>query len=213
MAVSSESIEKAFEQEAFYKDKNASLMMITLFLIGITIGLGGVVFLVRLVAKPPPIYFPTTSFGALLTEQPLERPGIENTILMNFVVEAVMAAHTFNFVNYTQVMDASSIYFTKEGYESYKSALINVKILDRLIEQKFVLRAIPTDAPQILLEKPFAGRYMWKIKVPMRFKYQNVKTEFGELIDITLIVMRVPTTESPNGVSILKMDLEVTGRG
>ena len=149
----------------------------------------------------------------MLTEQPLDQAGIEDSILMNFVAEAVMFSHTFNFVNYAQVMDGSSIYFTKDGYESYKTALTTAKIIDRLIEQKFVLRAIPTDAPQVLLEKPFAGRYMWKIKIPMRFKYQNVKAEFSELVDITLIVMRVPTTDAPNGVSILKIDLDVTGRG
>ena len=82
-----------------------------------------------------------------------------------------------------------------------------------MTEKKYVLRAIATDAPQVLLEKPFAGRYMWKIRIPMQFRYQNVKTDFGSLFEITLIVMRVPTAQSPNGVLILKYDLELKGAG
>jgi len=46
----------------------------------------------------------------------------------------------------------------------------------------------------------------------MRFKYQNVTSETLNPMAITMIVMRVPTTQAPLGVLILKYDLEVLPR-
>lgn len=198
------------EQEKFYQDSTFSLMLLAVFSLILAIGLAGFIVLFHPLVAPSPLYFPASAQGALIAQPPLSERGIGTPVLLNWVVEAMMASNTFNFVNYAAALDAASIYYTPDGYASYKSALDTAKIVDRVIKKKLILKATPTDAPQILLEKPLAGRYMWKIKLPMKFSYQNVTTDIYDLMDVTLIVMRVPTTQSPNGVSILKFDLELT---
>lgn len=209
MSVSQEAQTQAVEQERYRGDKAIQIVLLALLSIALTVGIVGLIILLRDTAVPLPVYFTASADGALFPEKPLDQPSLETNELLNWVTEAMMESNTFNFIDYGSVIDAASVYYTKEGYESYKNTLNNTNILETVIQQKYVLKATAMDAPQLLLEKPFAGRYMWKIKIPMQFRYQNVKTDFSNLIDITLIVMRVPTTQAPNGVLILKYDLEV----
>jgi len=204
---------KAIEQERYHEDKSIQIIILALFSIALTVGIVGLIILLHSSVVPPPTYFAAMPNGALFPEKPLDQPGLETNELLNWITEAMMESNTFNFIDYNRVLDAASVYFTKEGYASYKNALATANIIDTVTQKKYVLRAVATDAPQLLLEKPFAGRYMWKIRIPMQFKYRNVRTEFGTLVEITLIVMRVPTAQSPNGVLILKYDLEQKGRG
>lgn len=202
---------KIVERHAYLSDQTPKVALILMLILGLVVIFLGTILFFRGSVAPLPTYFRATSQGALIPETPLDKPGISTNELLNWVTEAMMVSNTFNFVNFDRVLDTASHYYTPEGFDSYKTALNNINIPDVVINNKYVLRAIATDAPQLLLEKPFAGRYMWKIKVPMQFRYQNVRMDFQTLMDITLIVMRVPTTQSPNGVLILKYDLESKG--
>lgn len=208
-AVIDEEGQKIFEQEKFYYDRFFQLVLLILLTIGLCLGAFGMIYLLRDISSPAPVYFNATEKGGLIEELPLDISNMDSNVLLNWVTEAMMASSTFNFINYQTILNNAKTYYTKEGFDSYNTALVNAKVVDRVVQKKYVLHSVPTDAPQVLLEKPFAGRYMWKIKMPMRFKYQNVTDNFGDAMDITLIVMRVPVSESENGVSILKYDLQL----
>ncbi len=212
MSVEGTAQKKITEQERFYYDRYAFTILIFSLLIILSIGLGGLIFLLRSSAVPPPTYFSATAFSELIEQAPLEQPNIRTNVLLNWISEAMMTVNTFNFINYNKVMNSASVYFTKEGFNSYQDALNTNKVVEQVLQRKLVLKAMPTDAPQVLLEKPFAGRYMWKIKIPMLFRYQSVAFNGSSHVDITLIVMRVPTIQSANGVSILKFDIDHSER-
>lgn len=201
------------EQQKYRADKAFQVLFLLLLCLAFAVGIVGFMLLLRSTVVPPPVYFLAGTDGALVQEKPLDQPGLETNELLNWITEAMMESYTFNFVDYNTVIDAAKVYYTKEGYESYKTVLDTTKITEAVTTNKLVLTGIATDAPQLLLEKPFAGRYMWKIKIPMRLRYQNVRTDFNSAVDVTVIVMRVPTTESPNGVLILKLDLEQRVQG
>lgn len=196
------------EQEKFYQDRIGLLMLLTLLLLVSGTMILGIIVMLRKTALPPPTYFSATDIDQLISEAPLEQTGIGTNVLFNWITEAMMNCNTYNFISHAKVIDSASLYFTPEGYETYKNALTEAKIVDKVVNEKLILKAVPSDAPQILLEKPFAGRYMWKIKIPMKFRYQNVTTDITDQIEINLIVMRVPTTQSPLGISILKFEME-----
>lgn len=199
--------QKITEQEKYSHDKIFYLILSILLALGLVASVLGMMYLFNLAANPAPTYFTATEQGGLISEVPLESTNMETNALLNWVTEGMMMANTFNFINYQTVLDNARVYFTKEGYDSYTNALTNAKIIDRVIQKKLVLHSVPSDAPQVLLEKPFAGRYMWKVRAPMNFSYQSMTDDHGEAMDVTLIVMRVPTTESENGILILKYDL------
>ncbi len=212
MSTDSDTVVKAFEREDFYRDKQGHLRLISFLLIVLAVSFGGVIFLLRSLSVPAPLYFSAEATKALVAEAPLDKPSIQKNELLNWVAEGMMKAYTLNFINYQANIDKASVYFTREGFATYQAAFVNTKILERLLADKLVLKAVPTDAPNIIVDEPFAGRYMWKIKLPMRFQYESVTRLFSEMVEVTLIVMRVPTSQSPNGVSILKINLDVVGR-
>jgi hypothetical protein len=196
------------EQEKFYGDKYFALFLFVGLLALLSAGLLQLIFLLRSTAAPPPTFFSVTESGALLEEAPLDKPNIDENVLLNWVAEAMMTVNTYNFVNYASAIEAAEAYFSKEGYATYKQFIERSGIVRNLVEKKLVLKATPLDSPHVVLGKVFAGRYMWKVKIPMRFRYQSVRFEnYGEF-EITLIVMRVPTRESSNGILILKYLLE-----
>ena len=196
------------EQENFFGDKYFALFLFVGLLGLLALGLLQLIFLLRSTAVPPPTYFNVTESGALLQEIPMDKPNVDENVLLNWVAEAMMTINTYNFVNYASVIQAAEVYFSKEGYASYKQAIEKFGIIKGIIEKKLVLKATPLDSPHVALGKIFAGRYMWKVKIPMQFKYQSVTFENYGQFEITLIVMRVSTTQSPNGILILKYMLE-----
>lgn len=212
MAVEETEQHRILEQEKYGSDKIFYLILTILLGLGLVVAFLGIMYLFNIAATPPPTSFKATEQGGLITELPLEEASMQTNVLLNWITEGMMLSNTFNFINYQNVLDNARVYFTKEGYDSYTNALANIKIVDRVIQKKLVLHAVPSDAPQVLLEKPFAGRYMWKVKLPMNFSYQSMTDSYFDAMDITLIVMRVPTTESENGILILKYDLTPSGR-
>jgi len=196
------------ERERFYNDRIGSLLLLAGLLGGVAVIFGILNIFLYSISVPPPAYFQATQLGQILEEPPLDKPNIASNELLNWVIEAMMAAHTFNFMNYPRVLEEAKDYFTPEGYLEYLTAINNIGILDRLKKDKMVLVSAAVAAPEILKEGPFANRYLWKVKVPLGFNYRNVVTNVVDNVDITLLVMRVPTTQSPNGISILKYDIE-----
>lgn len=149
-----------------------------------------------------------TSNDQLIQEPDLDKPNLPNNSLLNWVASVLMESMTLNFVNYNMVIGSAKSYFTAEGYEYFKTAVQESKIIDRIVKEKLVQQAVAIDAPQITKEGILAGRYLWKIKMPMEFRYKNVTTTVSDNYDLTILVMRVPSMQSPMGVAILKYELE-----
>ncbi len=159
-----------------------------------------------------PVFFKSTDDGALVSDQPLNISNQPENKLLNGVADSIMRMNTFNFVNYEAIVQGASLFFLPEGYEEYKKSFQTFKIIDKVLAKKMVLLTTPLDAPHVVLEKVFANRYMWKIQIPVQFKYQNVDSESTDRYQITLVVTRVPITESPEGVLILKYDMQEISR-
>lgn len=157
---------------------------------------------------PVPVIFQSTEEGALMAEQPLDVSNQQENALLNWVADLVMTINTFNFVNHKDMVQAGSIFFMPAGYAEYREALQKFKIVEKVLERKLVLKAMPLDAPHVVLEKVFAGRYMWKIQIPVQFKYQSVGFSDIDQYQITLIVMRVPVSEAQRGILVLKYAME-----
>ncbi len=215
MAVNAETVKTMKETEAlvieqriFYRDR-AFWIVGCLLLLGILVCLllQFNLFL-RADIAPVPVIFQSTAEGALIAEQPLDVSNQQENVLLNWVVDLVMTINTFNFVNHETMVQAGNIFFMPAGYTEYQEALKKFKIVEKVLERKLVLKAIPLDAPHVVLEKVFAGRYMWKIQIPLQLKYQSVGFTNNEYYQVTLIVMRVPVSDAPRGILVLKYAME-----
>jgi len=205
--IEQESTEVLSEHDRFYRDRLGKLSLLVCLLVGVLVLLIFVSISLNTLKNPGPLFFRSGENGELIQEVPLNQPNMSINMLLNWLTEGMIAVNTFNFVHYPMKMEAAREYFTPEGYDSFTQALKDTRLLEMVITNKYVLRAMPTAAPQVIKEGELANRYLWKIKLPMAFQYKSMNTNLVDRADLTLLVVRVPTTVSAYGVKILRYEM------
>jgi hypothetical protein len=204
---SNEPTEELVEQSKYQTDRLGQMLLLVVLLSGATLLMLALLIILQKLRSPPPLFFKASQAAQLIDETPLDQPGMNVNVLFNWLVEGMINSHSFNFVNYATKLEAAKEYFTSEGYDSFTLALQDNKVPDRVITRKYVFRALPTAAPQIIKEGVLANHYLWKIKLPMTFQFLNATESLYDLADLTLLVVRVPTTQSALGIKILRYEL------
>jgi hypothetical protein len=204
-----EEVVQLSEKKLFYQDRVQAMWILVISLAVLTsllVILNLILF--KKIISPPKLYFQATEEKQIIPEVPLDKPGIETNVLLSWVVEGMNMAHTFNFMNYAQRMEKAHSYFSKEGYQDYTRVLENMGFLKEVVDKKLVMISMPLEVPEVLKEGALGNRYLWKIKMPIQFNYRSMRTQRVAQFELVLLVARVLNTQSPNGVSIYKYELQ-----
>ena len=186
----------------FYRDGYRSILKLAVFQSLIILGLIAAMFFVIQVHQPENRYFATTEDGRLIPMVALTEPNLSNPALMSWVAQSTTEVMTFGFADYRRRLQEASRNFTRRGWESFTQALQRSRIIESVEQNQQVITAAPAGAPILEQEGVVNGRYQWVVQIPMVLSYQaGSKTRRDNLL-ITLVVVRVPRLESPNGVGI-----------
>lgn len=186
----------------FYRDGYRSLLRLT-FIQGIVIlGLLGAMYFVIHIHQPENRYFATTEDGRLIPMVPLNQPNLSTPALMSWVAQASTEVMTFGFNDYRRRLQESSRNFTRRGWESFTQALQRARIIEMVEANQQVVTASPQGAPILESEGLVAGRYQWVVQLPLILTYQSGSKTRSDSLLVTVVVVRVPRLESPNGVGI-----------
>ncbi|MAF98284.1 MAG: type IV secretion protein IcmL [Micavibrio sp.] len=186
----------------FYRDGYRSLLKLALIQGVVIIFMIGIVFAIVQSREPENRYFATTEDGRLVPMVPLNQPNLSAPALMSWSAQAVTQVMTFGFNDYRTRLQEASNNFTKRGWESFTQALQRSRIIELVEAKQQVVTAAPTGAPIIVNEGLIAGRYQWQIQIPIVLSYQAGAQTRSDNLLVTLVVVRVPRLESPNGVGI-----------
>ena len=186
----------------FYKDRYRTLVKIA-FLEAIAI-VGLILSMVTLITvhQPQNVYFATTEDGRQVPMIPLSRPNLSKPALLSWATQAATEVMTFGFNDYRRRLQEASRHFTRLGWLSFTQALQRADLINAVRENRQAISAAPRSAPILLSEGVRNGRFQWEIRLPL-----NVTTSYGsgsksDVWDVRLVIVRVPTLESPNGVGI-----------
>lgn len=186
----------------FYRDGYRSILKLAVIQGIIIIGLIAAMFFVIHVHQPENRYFATTEDGRLMPMVPLSQPNLSTPALMSWVAQASTEVMTFGFNDYRRRLQESSRNFTRRGWESFTQALQRSRIIEMVETNQQVVTAAPQGAPILESEGVVQGQYRWVVQLPLTLTYQSgAKTRTDTLL-VTLVVVRVPRLESPNGVGI-----------
>lgn len=186
----------------FYRDGYRTMLRVAMVLALIILALIGVMVYVIKTNKTEYRYFATTEDGRLIPMAPLDEPNLSSPALMSWVAQASTEVMTFGFNDYRRRLQEASRNFTRRGWESFSAALQRARIIETVEAAQQVVTATPTGAPVIQSEGIVQGRYQWIVQLPMSLTYQaGAKTRTDNLL-VTLVIVRVPRLESPNGVGI-----------
>ncbi len=186
----------------FYRDGYRSLLKITLIQGVVILGLIGAMYYVIKVNQPQNYYFATTEDGRLIPMVPLSQPNLSTPSLMSWVAQSATGVMTFGFSDYRRRLQESSRNFTKRGWESFTQALQRSRIIEMVEVNQQIITAAPKGAPVLESEGLVAGRYQWVVQVPLILTYISGAKTYNTGLLVTIVVVRVPRLESPNGVGI-----------
>ena len=193
----------------FYRDRYRHALVTCLFLIGIVAALVGLSYYMYL-TRPTPKYFATTPDGKLLEMIPLNEPNLQTNTLLQWSARAATGAYTFNFVNYQTALQEVGKYFTTPGYDSFLKALKDSNNLEAVKAKKLVVSAVPTGTPVILKKGILRtnNQYGWEIQVPLLVSYQSANDYLRQNIIVTMLIVRISTLDSPDGIGIERFIVE-----
>ncbi len=186
----------------FYRDGYRLALRVAVLQSFIIFGLIGAMFFIIKVHQPENRYFATTEDGRLIPMVPLSQPNLSTPALLSWVAQAASETMSFSFSNYRRNLQESSRYFTREGWESFSKALQQAKIIESIEENVQELTAVPRGAPIVTQEGLVGGQYQWQVQIPMVLTYVSGSKQRSDSWIITIVVVRVPRLESPNGVGI-----------
>lgn len=189
-------------RNAFYRDGYRTLLKLSIVEALIILGLIGVMFYVVKVHQPENRYFATTEDGRLIPMVSLQEPNLSTPALMSWVAQASTEVMTFTFTDYRRRLQEASRNFTRKGWESFTKALEQSRIIELVEDNQQVVTAAPRGAPLLLEEGIRGGRYSWVVQIPMVVTYQSGSKSRSDNLMVTVVIVRVPRLESPNGVGI-----------
>lgn len=185
----------------FYRDGQLKLMVVLLLSVICNFILAST--LVYIFTHPPaPKYFATSINGRITPLYPLNEPNQSDSAILQWTNQAAVAAFSYNFVNYRTELQASSGFFTADGWDQFLSALQSSNNLDAVKAKKLIVSAVATKAPVILQKGILNGRYSWRIQMPILVTYQSASEFTQQSNVVTVLVTRVSTLNSPRGIGI-----------
>ena len=186
----------------YYKDGYRSLLKLALLQVIVIVGLIMAIFFVIHTNQPENRYFATTEDGRLVPMVPLNQANLSSPALMSWVAQSATEVMTFGFNDYRRRLQESSRNFTRRGWESFTQALERARIIEMVEANQQVVTAAPRGAPILQSEGLVNGRYQWTVQIPMIVTYQSGSKTRSDQLLVTIVVVRTPRLESPNGVGI-----------
>ena len=191
---------KARLRAMYSKESSVYMAYIISFLIGALIVASLVI--VRLYqTRPAPKYFAVNDNLQMYTLPSLKQPSLSLSTLSNWVSNAALQTHTFDFNSISDAISESKQYFTQAGYVSYLDAIANFR--DDIVENQLIVSCVIKEAPVIQRNFISQDKYYWLVEVPIILTFSSAAVSAKrEDRKLTLILNRVDSTENPYGVSI-----------
>lgn len=193
---------KVIVRNEFYRDGYRLALRVAVVQSFVILGLIAAMFYVVKIHQPENRYFATTEDGRLIPMVSLIQPNLSTPALMSWVAQAATETMTFGFNDYRRRLQESSRNFTSKGWESFTRALQGARIIEALEENSQVITAAPRGAPVMQSEGLVSGRYQWIVQIPMILTFQSGSKKRSARWMVTLVVVRVPRLESPNGIGV-----------
>lgn len=199
-------------RNSFYRDGQRKIMIVLLLSIFCNFVLAGILTYV-FTHPPEPKYFATSISGRITPLVALNEPNQSDSAVLQWANQAAIAAFSYNFVNYRTELQASSGFFTAEGWDQFLKALEDSNNLLAVKAKKLIVSAVATKAPVILQKGLLNGRYAWRVQMPLLVTYQSA-SEFSQQNNVvTVLISRVSTLNSPRGIGISQFVVGPAGGG
>lgn len=207
--VTDDALEMIVRRNEFYKKKYHAVFGI--YLLSLLTILFLLSILIYLIEHPTrPLYFIADPVSRLLRNIPNSEPNMTPDDVINWTIEAVEAAYSYDFVNYRAQLQNAQKYFSEYGWRNYMKGLTASNNLIGLTTRKLVFIAKVVNKPKIVNQGMLGNAYGWKLEMPLLVKYlqppaYDDQTSFPNAYVVSVIVQRQNLLQSYKGLAIIQM--------
>jgi len=159
-----------------------------------------------ILAKPEPVYFAAREDGGILPLVPVSTPFLSDGSVTNFAVEAVTRALTLDFANWRDDLTGAARYFEQpDGWNGFLDAIEQSDMLSYLRDHRLVSTVVANGAAIIESGLDDRKRYSWRVQIPLSMTYESASEISRERLLAEIVVSRLPTWESPEGVGVTQI--------
>jgi intracellular multiplication protein IcmL len=147
-------------------------------------------------------YYAESMEGSKRPLTALRYPNMNKEALLNWAASAATEVMTFGFSDYDARLYNTRFLFTPEGWVKFAPAVMSSDLLKSVQQSQQILTAVPRTQPVILWEGVVRGQYKWIVHVPLLLSIRAGELKTTKHIVAELHIVRVPTSEMPNGIGI-----------
>ncbi|AAO91125.1 type IVB secretion system apparatus protein IcmL.1 [Coxiella burnetii] len=201
MTKTSEGLKLVILRNAFYRDNYRRAIIVLLFALIINCGLAFMIFY-KWMYPPQPEYFATTADGRIIMLHPLSDPVLPDDFVLQWSTDAVRKAFSLDYEHWREQLQEASNNFTPDGWKWFLNSLKSTNNLKTLVDLKMVSNATVTGAPTVVRKEVVGGHFAWNIKMPLLVTYTSEGHTINMPMEVTLIVVRMPTQDYPQRIAI-----------
>ena len=173
-------------------------------LVGVCALFGG--YVVWREVQPPPVkYFASTPDFDPIPMTPLEEPVMANPALVQWAVDAALAAYSMDFWNYRQQSERAKANFLPAAWNGWAGSFISTGNLEKLRKDGMVAIAGTHRPAAIKREAVVEGRRTWEVEFPMDLAFVNSNGGVPERRWVTVIVTRTEDPKYPRRVAVAQL--------
>jgi hypothetical protein len=135
-------------------------------------------------------------------EAALDQASLDDKAVKEWAVKAASGAMTFGSKSFQQDFEGSAHYFTKTGWESFSGQLQRSHRFDEMRKSGQTITASASGPAVIDSQGAQDGKYQWVVKLPLSLNEATEEDTKQETIQVRMVIVRVPASESPDGVAI-----------
>lgn len=132
----------------------------------------------------------------------LDYPIVSRSEILRWSSQSVISVYNFDFSNWEVRVKEVAPLFTPNGFDRFQDALKLDGVLSGIVEQKLQVTAVVTGPPVIIAEGILAGRYTWKVNLPVLLTYISSSEVRQRSIYVTMVITRISVLDSPRGYAI-----------
>lgn len=159
-----------------------------------------------LILHHPNTYFATSPTGQITPLVPLEKPTVTSTAVQRFAVSTLTDSLSLNFRQWRGQLGRVEQNYTAAGYQSFIEQLEKTNWIKSLEDGYFTASATEISRPVLVAQGMGAnGVYGYVIEIPMTLTLENQNERRRQALKAKVIVVRVPTSEKPDGIAVDKV--------
>lgn len=180
--------------------KNLDILGLNVFLILFT--LVCFISLYFIAASKPPTVFNTWDGKQSHVLTTINEPILSSDKIQNWSNDALKNIFSFNFYNMDRKMAQNSVYFTPEGWNAFQNALSSSEVLKNVREKSLEVWLTPLGSAKVVNRYVTGDYIIWSVEMPAIITYRGAAPVQSSRVLISTTIIRVPTTENPNGIEI-----------